>query len=46
MKNDALQLVTLALMTFTTTSTLAQTVAEIDFDSVGRAWPLEADLNE
>ncbi len=29
-----------------TNSTSAQTVAKIDFKSVGRAWPLSADLND
>jgi hypothetical protein len=32
-------------MTFAVTSAPAQTVAEIDFESVGRAWPLAADMN-
>ena len=46
MRNNALRLAASALMTFSMTSALAQTVAEIDFESVGRAWPLAADLNE
>ena len=46
MRNDALRLAVSALMIFSMTSTQAQSVAQIDFDSVGRAWPLEADLNE
>ena len=45
MRNDALRLATAALMAFCVTSAFAQTVAEIDFRSVGRAWPLAADLN-
>src|SRR5512145_2124921 len=32
-------------MTFAVTAAPAQTVAKIDFKSVGRAWPLAADLN-
>jgi len=46
MRNDALRFAVSALMTFSMTSTFAQTVAGIDFESVGRAWPLAADLNE
>jgi hypothetical protein len=45
MRNDALRLAASALMTFSMSSAFAQTVAEIDFESVGRAWPLAADLN-
>jgi hypothetical protein len=33
MRNDALRLAASALMTFSMTSALAQTVAEIDFES-------------
>ena len=46
MRNDALRLTVSALIIFSMTSTQAQSVAQIDFESVGRAWPLEADLNE
>ena len=46
MKNNALRLTMSALMTFSMSSTLAQSVAQIDFESIGRAWPLTADLNE
>jgi hypothetical protein len=45
MYNKALWFAALILMTLPATSTLAQTVADIGFDSVGRAWPLEHDLN-
>ena len=45
MTNDALRLAAAVLMTFAVTSAPAQTVAKIDFESVGRAWPLAADLN-
>lgn len=45
MKNHALRLATIALMTFPLTAALAQNVAKIDFQSVGRAWPLAADMN-
>ena len=46
MSNDAWRLAAAALMTFSITSAPAQTVAKIDFESVGRAWPLAADMNE
>ena len=46
MRNAAPLLAAAALMTFGFTDASAQTVAEIDFDSVGRAWPLAADMNE
>jgi len=46
MHNKTLRLAVSAFMTFTMTSLFAQTVADIGFDSVGRAWPLEHDLNE
>ena len=36
MRNDALRLAVSALMIFSMTSTQAQSVAQIDFDSVGR----------
>ena len=45
MRNDALRLAAAVLMTFAVTSAPAQTVAKIDFESVGRAWPLAADMN-
>jgi hypothetical protein len=45
MRNDVLRLAAAVLMTFAVTSAPAQTVADIDFESVGRAWPLKADLN-
>ena len=45
MRNDALRLAAAVWMTFAVTSAPAQTVAEIDFESVGRARPLAADLN-
>ncbi|HEY9183230.1 MAG TPA: hypothetical protein VIQ99_08525, partial [Gammaproteobacteria bacterium] len=45
MRNDVLRLGAAVLMTFAVTSASAQSVAKIDFESVGRAWPLEADLN-
>jgi hypothetical protein len=35
-----------ALVACNVVSASAQTVAEIDFESVGRAWPLAADMNE
>ena len=46
MRNDALRLAVAVLMTFSVTSASAQTVADIDLESVGRAWPLAADMNE
>jgi hypothetical protein len=46
MRNVALGLTATALMTCAISAALAQSVAQIDFESVGRAWPLEADLNE
>jgi hypothetical protein len=46
MRNNAWRLAAAALLTFFATSASAQTVAEIDFESVGRAWPLAADMNE
>ena len=45
MRNDTLRLATAVLLTFAVTSVPAQTVAKIDFKSVGRAWPLAADMN-
>src|SRR5262245_60372589 len=45
MRYDALRLAAALLMTFAVTPASAQTVAKIDFESVGRAWPLKADLN-
>src|SRR5690606_29671196 len=45
MRYDALRLAA-ALIASGITSASAQTVAKIDFESVGRAWPLAADLNE
>jgi hypothetical protein len=46
MKRNALRLAAAALLTFNVTAASAQTVAKIDFESVGRAWPLAADMNE
>jgi hypothetical protein len=46
MSNNVWRLAAAALMTFAATSASAQTVAVIDFESVGRAWPLAADMNE
>jgi len=45
LRKDAFRLTASALLTLSMTSALAQTVAEIDFESVGRAWPLAADMN-
>src|SRR6185503_20230054 len=45
MRSDTLRLGAAVLMAFAVTSAPAQTVATIDFKSVGRAWPLEADMN-
>lgn len=46
MNNKALRLTAFALLASAMTGSLAQTVADIDFVSVGRAWPLADDLNE
>ncbi len=46
MRNAALKLTAAALLTLPVGHAIAQTVADIDFDSVGRAWPLADDLNE
>lgn len=46
MNNKALRLTAFALLASSMTGGLAQTVADIDFVSVGRAWPLADDLNE
>jgi len=46
MNKNILQLALSVSITIPMTPVFAQTVADIDFDSVGRAWPLEADLNE
>ncbi len=46
MRSLALRLAVSALMTFQLTTAVAQTVADIGFASVGRAWPLAHDLNE
>ena len=46
MRNDTLRLAATALMTFSMSAVFAQTAANIDFESVGRARPLAADLNE
>ena len=45
MRNDAFRLAAAILLTSAVTCASAQTVATIDFKSVGRAWPLAADLN-
>ncbi|HEY8553278.1 MAG TPA: hypothetical protein VIL43_01920 [Burkholderiales bacterium] len=45
MRHDALRLAA-ACIAFSIASVSAQTVAKIDFQSVGRAWPLAADMNE
>src|SRR5688572_18180242 len=45
MRNDALRLAAAALLTLYVGAGSAQTVAEIGFASVGRAWPLAADMN-
>jgi hypothetical protein len=46
MRNDAWRSAIAALLTLFVSCASAQTAAEIGFDSVGRAWPLAADLNE
>jgi len=46
MKKTVLLLAAPALVSFTIAYSLAQTTAQIDFDSVGRAWPLAADMND
>ena len=45
MNHKALRLTAFALLASTMTAPQAQTVADIDFVSVGRAWPLADDLN-
>jgi len=45
MNHKALRLTAFALLASTMTAPQAQTVADIDFVSVGRAWPLAEDLN-
>ena len=45
-RNRAWGLPALAAAILLGSSALGQQVAEIDFESVGRAWPLEHDLNE
>jgi len=45
MRYAALRLTVCALVILPATCALAQTVADIDFKSVGRAWPLAHDLN-
>src|SRR6185503_6174586 len=45
MRSDTLRLGAAVLMALAVTCASAQTVAKIDFKSVGRAWPLEADMN-
>jgi hypothetical protein len=45
MNHKALRLTAFALLASAMTAPQAQTVADIDFVSVGRAWPLAEDLN-
>src|SRR5690606_24170285 len=46
MRNGGWSLTAIAAAAVLGTPAMAQKVAEIDFESVGRAWPLAADLNE
>ena len=45
MKNGVWQLSVIVAACAVATVTFAQQTAQIDFDSVGRAWPLEDDVN-